>query len=251
METENHNYKVVLRYDGTAFQGWQSQPDGRTVQQTVEQALADIFGADIRVYASGRTDTGVHAHGQVINFYLSRRIAPDELIEKLNYRLPEDVRVITAEEVPAGFHARHSAVGKIYIYTILRKKRPRFRPRTDVFYWGGPLDIDAMRRAARCLEGTQDFSSFGCNPGYAVGEKVRTISKLDIHEEGDYIRVEVKGSGFLYKMVRSIVGTLIWVGTGRIRPEEMQDILDARDRTKAGPAADPSGLCLAEVYYSE
>ncbi len=149
------------------------------------------------------------------------------------------------------FHARYCAVQKTYRYTILRRKKPRCNRRTDVCYYGGPLDIEKMRRAASFLVGTHDFSSFGTNPRHPVVHKVKTLSKLDIEEEDDYICITVQGSGFLYKMVRSIVGTLLWVGTGRIAPEDMEDILGACDRTMAGPVAPASGLCLVRVAYME
>ena len=246
-----HNYKLTVKYDGTHFSGWQAQPETRTVQQTIEQAIEDVFGERVRVHASGRTDTGVHAVGQVIHFHLQAGHSPSDVKDRLNDRLPEDVRVSDAEEMPSDFHSRYSAVGKQYRYTIFRQRKPRFNRRSDVYYWGGLLDIDKMRQAASCLVGEHDFSSFGNNPKYEVPNKVKTITKLDIRKEGDYIYIDVKGSGFLYKMVRSIVGTLLWVGTGKIPPENMQDILDARDRTKAGPAADAAGLCLMEVEYPE
>jgi len=246
-----HNYRLVLKYDGTHFKGMQSQPDTRTVQQVLEDALHSIFGIRFTLYSSGRTDAGVHAQGQVVNFFMDEEIDPQELLGKLNSILPDDVSVLEAGEAPLDFHSRYSAVSKTYIYTILRQRKPRTGYRTDVYYWGGPLDVDKMRRAAACLIGTSDFSSFGCNPRYNVKEKVKTIIKLDIAENGDYIRIAIKGSGFLYKMVRSIVGTLLWVGTGKIPPNKMQDILEACDRTKAGPAAAASGLCLMGVDYPE
>ena len=250
-EKGKYNYKVVLKYDGTNFKGWQAQPNERTVQQAVEEALLRIFEEELRVYSSGRTDTGVHALGQVVNFISTKKITPEELLDKLNKNMPQDIRALEVREVPPDFHARYSAIGKTYRYTILRKKRPHHDRTTDVYYWGGPLDIEKIRKAASCLVGTHDFSSFGNNPRHPVVHKVKTVLKLDIQEQGDYIYIEVKGSGFLYKMVRSIVGTLIWVGTGKIPPEKMQDILGARDRTKAGPVAAASGLCLTEVEYPE
>jgi len=250
-KTGTQNYRLVLRYDGTHFKGMQSQPDTRTVQQVLEDAIHSIFGIRTRIYSSGRTDTGVHAQGQVVNFFMDEIVDPQELLGKLNGILPDDVRVLEACEMPLGFHSRYSAVSKTYRYSILRQRKPRTGYRTDVYYWGGPLDVDKMRQAAVCLVGTRDFSSFGCNPRYHVKEKVKTIIKLDIAEDGDYIRIAIKGSGFLYKMVRSIVGTLLWVGTGKIPSNKMQDILEARDRTKAGPAAAASGLCLMEVDYPE
>ena len=250
-EQGKQNYKVVLEYDGTNFRGWQVQPGERTVQQTVEETLWRIFGEKFRVYASGRTDTGVHALRQVVNFFATKKTAPEQLLANLNELLPEDVRALEVQQVAPDFHARYSAISKTYRYTILRKKRPRHGRRTDVYYWAGPLDIEKMRRAASLLVGTHNFASFGNNPRHPVKERIKTIEELDIEEQGDYIHMTIKGSGFLYKMARSIVGTLIWVGTGKITPEQIENIIAARDRTKAGPVAAASGLCLVEVEYPE
>ena len=246
-----HNYKLVLKYDGTNYLGWQAQEGGQTVQQKVESALYSILNQNFRVYSSGRTDTGVHALALTANFFTDSELSPEYMFEELNRILPKDIRVVEFMEVPLDFHARRSAIAKIYRYTILREKKPTHDRRSDIHYYAGPLDLAKMRSAASFLIGTHDFSSFGNNPGYPVSHKVKTITKLDIIESGSYILIEVTGSGFLYKMVRSIVGTLLWVGTGKIPVEKMPAILDARDRTKAGPAAPASGLCLVEVFYPE
>jgi len=171
--------------------------------------------------------------------------------ENINRILPDDIRVLECAEVHADFHARRSAISKTYRYTILREKKPLNNRRNDVHYYAGQLDLEKMRIAASCMLGTHDFSSFGNNPGYPVPHKIKTIEKLDITDLDNYYLIEITGSGFLYKMVRSIVGTLIWIGTGKISPERMPAILDARDRTKAGPAAPASGLCLVKVLYRE
>ena len=246
-----YNYRLVLKYDGTNYLGWQSQKNGHTVQQKVEAALSDVLDEKIIVYSSGRTDTGVHASGQAVNFFTDKELSSPQILDILNRSLPGDIRAIDFKEVPRDFHARRSAVAKTYRYTILREKKPLHNRRTDVHYYSGPLDLDKMRHAALSLLGTHDFSSFGNNPGYPVPHKTKTITKLDISESGEYIHIEITGSGFLYKMVRSIVGTLLWIGTGKIAPEKMPAILEARDRTKAGPAAPASGLCLIEVFYPE
>jgi tRNA pseudouridine38-40 synthase len=248
---QENNYKLVVKYDGTNYRGWQSQKGENTVQQTVEKALSQIICEKIGVYSSGRTDTGVHALGQTVNFHTHKELIPEKTLLELNNALPEDIRVLEMKKVSPAFHSRHSAIAKTYRYTILRQKKPRYDRRTDVHYFSGPLDIGKMRYAAAFLLGTHDFSSFGNNPGYPVDHKVKTIKKLDIIESDDYIQIEITGSGFLYKMVRSIVGTLIWIGTGKIPANRMPAILDARDRTKAGPVAPASGLCLVEVFYPE
>lgn len=248
---KKHNYKLVLKYDGSNYLGWQAQKNGQTIQQTVEQAIYNILGEHVRLYSSGRTDAGVHALGLTVNFYTDKELSPSKTADELNRLLPFDISVVDFQEVPLDFHARRSAIAKTYRYTILREKKPRDNQRKDVHYYPAPLDIEKMRLASSYLIGCHDFSSFGNNPGYPVDHKVKTIKKLDIIDSGNYIFIEITGSGFLYKMVRSIVGTLLWIGAGKMPPEKMSAILEARDRTKAGPVAPASGLCLVEVIYPE
>lgn len=258
MDETTHNggegtrtFRVVLAYDGRNYKGWQVQPDQTTVQGTVEAALEHVLGAFTRIHASGRTDTGVSALGQVIHFETDRWTgSPGELEAKLKTGLPDDIVVRALDEMPAGFHSRYHAARKHYRYTVCNTKKPWPGPvRHDVYYVGRRLDVDRMRQAAGHLVGTHDFSSFGVNPGREIDTPVKTLMRCDVTLDAPMITFDLVGDGFLYKMVRSIVGTLLKVGVGAIEPDEILDILAARDRTRAGPTAPPYGLCLMQVFY--
>jgi tRNA pseudouridine38-40 synthase len=250
-EGNARTFRVLLAYDGRRYKGWQIQPDQTTVQGTVETALERVLGAFTRVHASGRTDTGVSALGQVIHFATDRWAgSAAELESSLKAELPDDVVVRALDEAPADFHSRYSAARKHYRYTVCNTKKPWPGPvRHDVYYVGRRLDVDRMRRAARHLVGTHDFSSFGVNPGRVVETPVKTLVRCEITLDAPMITFDLVADGFLYKMVRSIVGTLLKVGIGAIEPDELAAILAARDRTRAGPTAPPYGLCLMQVFY--
>jgi tRNA pseudouridine38-40 synthase len=247
------SFRVLLAYEGRHYKGWQIQPDQATVQGAVEDALGGVLGAFTRIHASGRTDTGVSALGQVIHFLTERWAGtPADLEARLKAALPADIVVRALDEVPADFHARYSAKRKHYRYTVCNTRRPWPGPvRPDVYYFGARLEIDRMREAARRLVGTNDFSSFGVNPGRVVETPVKTLTRCDISHDPPFIIFDLEADGFLYKMVRSIVGTLLKVGVGAIEPEAITTILDARDRSAAGPTAPPYGLCLMQVFYDE
>jgi tRNA pseudouridine38-40 synthase len=255
--TNNHDegasrtFRVLLAYDGRRYKGWQIQPDQTTVQGTIEAALERLLGAFTRIHASGRTDTGVSALGQVIHFSTDRWDgSPAELESKLKAELPNDIAVRALDEVAADFHSRYSAARKHYRYTVCNTKKPWPGPvRPDVYYVGRRLDLDRMRLAARHLLGTHDFSSFGVNPGRVVETPVKTLVRCEITHDAPMIIFDLVADGFLYKMVRSIVGTLLKVGVGSIQPDEIPEVLVARDRTRAGPTAPPYGLCLMQVFY--
>jgi tRNA pseudouridine38-40 synthase len=242
---------VLLAYEGHAYKGWQIQPDVPTVQGTIEAALERVLGQFTRIHASGRTDTGVSALGQVIHFATDRWIFPAaELAERLRAALPPDITIRSLDEVPDEFHSRYDATRKHYHYTVCNMKKPYRKPALpNVYYFARPLAVELMRQAAAHLLGRHDFSSFGVNPGRAVETPAKTLMRCDIAEEPPMITFDLVADGFLYKMVRSIVGTLLKVGIGSIRPEEIPEILDARDRRRAGPTAPPYGLCLVEVFY--
>lgn len=244
-------FRVLLAYDGRHYKGWQIQPDQTTVQGTVEDALGAVLGAFTRIHASGRTDAGVSALGQVIHFFTDRwDDAPAELEARLKAALPADILVRALDEVPADFHARYSAKRKHYRYTVCNTRRPWPGPvRPDVYYVGARLAIDRMREAARRFIGTNDFSSFGVNPGRVVETPVKTLTRCDITHDAPCVIFDLEADGFLYKMVRSIVGTLLKVGVGAIEPEAITAIVDARNRSAAGPTAPPYGLCLMQVFY--
>lgn len=243
------NYKLVLSYDGTDFKGWQTQPGHRTVQETLEAALLTLTGeARIRANASGRTDAGVHAVGQVVNFHSAMTVPFHKLHRAINAHLPDDIVVNSVEEVPAEFDANRDAVRKLYRYVI--HDGPVINPflRKYCSHIKQPLDAAAMARAAVPLKGTHDFHSFETEwPNRA--SSVRTITHLRVNRAGEYIWIDIEADGFLYNMVRTIAGTLINIGRG-YWPEAMTaDILHAEDRTQAGPTAPAQGLFLMRVTY--
>jgi tRNA pseudouridine38-40 synthase len=242
------NIKSVLSYDGSGFKGWQVQAGVRTVQETVETALQQLLKHQVRVTASGRTDAGVHALGQVVHFFTGSSIPPDGLLRGLNAVLPRDVAVRSVEDVPPEFHARFMAKEKTYAYVLhTAAVRNPFLDRYAL-HVGRPLDGGAMREALGTLVGEHDFASFQ-GVGSGVKTTVRTISAADLVEKGDRVYVWMQGSGFLRHMVRNIVGTLLVVGERRREPADMRRILDLRDRTQAGPTAPPQGLYLVGVAY--
>lgn len=244
------NIKLTLAYDGTDFAGFQVQPQVRTVQGELSAALSKVLGEEVKVVGAGRTDAGVHARAQVVNFLTAARIPLERLPAALNSCLPRDVTVWQAEEVPAKFHARYSAKSKVYRY--LMQVAPYPSPFLRRFSWHlpFPLDVAAMRAAAAELTGEHDFTSF-CAAGGAAKSHVRTLKRLAVAEEGGLVAVEAAADGFLYKMVRNLVGTLVEVGRGALKPEDMGRILAARDRKAAGPTAPPQGLILWQIDYDE
>ncbi len=245
------NFKIILKYNGTNYHGWQIQPGVATIQQVLEESLQRLLGGKIRAYASGRTDTGVHAEAQVVHFKTEKEISPQELEKSLNKILPGDIEVLSIEEVAENFHARYAVRSKQYRYTVLNSKPP-YPPEKrakNVYYFRQELDVERMREAASHLLGKHDFSAFGVNPGWKVENPVKTMMKIEIIRQGSYIYFDFEADGFLYKMVRSIVGTLLKVGVGRISPDAMPQLLQSRDRRNAGPTVPASGLCLIKVNY--
>lgn len=240
--------RLLLEYDGTSYAGWQVQPDQNTIQGRLEAALETITGEPIRVVGSGRTDAGVHAIGQVGHFTTHSAMASNEFLRALNAILPRDIAVREVAEAPEGFHARYQATRKCYRYVLLQgESRSAFGHR---YGWevGYLLDVTAMGQAAKSLVGTHDFSAFRASGG-APTDPVRTLHRLDIEEQDGDIIVLAEADGFLRHMVRNLVGTLVEVGSGRLRTDEVKAILEARDRSRAGPTAPPQGLFLIEVTY--
>lgn len=241
------NLKLTLAYDGTGFSGWQVQPGQRTIQGEIEAALAKIEGDPVKVHGSGRTDAGVHALGQTASFLLRNPIPAHNLRRALNHSLPPAIRVLAVEEVPQSFHARHSATAKTYEYRIFRGEVcPPFE-RRYVYHLPYPLNEEAMIGAAPRFEGTLDFRSLATRDGEDKESTVRTIYSSRLQRDGERLVYRVRGSGFLYNMVRNIVGTLIETGRGNLPP--IEEILAARDRSAAGPTAPPQGLFLVDVEY--
>lgn len=243
------NFRLTLSYDGTNFHGWQTQPGLRTVQETLEAALADLTGEPrVRVNASGRTDTGVHAVAQVVNVHSETRLGPEALARALNARMPEDLLIREAAVVPDGFDANRDAVRKLYRYVLHDGPLPDLFLRRYSHHSRHPLDAATMARAAIVLRGTHDFRCFETEwPNRA--SSVRTITHLALNRFGDWIWLDVEADGFLYNMVRAIAGTLINVGRGYWPEDEVAAILASGDRTRAGPTAPARGLFLMRVTY--
>ena len=242
------NIKVVLEYDGSGFAGWQQQAKGRTVEAEVKRALRELTGNDHVVYAAGRTDAGAHAEGQVVSFAFEGRIAPQRLVAALNARLPDDVAALSAEVVPDGFHARYSARWRRYRYCYLeRRGRPALQ-RGRCWHVAGPLDVDAMSRAANALVGRHDWTTF-CSASEPADERVRRMRSATVRRRGEYVELELVAEGFLRGLARSIAGALAEVGRGRRPPAWVGEILRAKDRRLAAKTAPAGGLTLMEVVY--
>ena len=240
--------KLTLEYDGGAFVGWQAQAEGRTVQQVVEAAVARLCGEPVRVTAAGRTDSGVHARGQVISLKAPRELPLKAWTAGLNSLLPEDVACVKAEVAPEGFDARRWARGKKYFFSILQTPVRRPLERARAWEIRRPLAVEPMREAAAQLLGRHDFSAFRASDCPAP-TTLREVRRLDIVQSGDRIDIGIEATAFLKHMVRNIVGTLVEVGHGKRDPRSLAALLASRDRTQAGPTAPPHGLCLHEVFY--
>lgn len=244
--------RVVLQYDGTDYVGWQRQATGTSIQGLLEDALRPIEGADVTVHGAGRTDAGVHALGQVASFRLTATIDPQALARALNAVLPLDVRVAAAEVMPDDFHARFSAIGKVYDYRIVNA--PFASPLVRRYVWlvVPPLNIAAMREAAASFVGEHDFVAFQ-GPRSHVRSSVRTLRRIEWEGTGgpeDPLVLRIEGDGFLRHMVRTIAGTLVEIGLGRRAVDDIASILASNDRTRAGTTAPAAGLILREVLYS-
>lgn len=241
--------KCELMYDGSRFSGYQSQPKDRTVQQELEKALWKIHKkVPVKTHASGRTDAGVHAMGQVVHFDTPITMLAERWARALNGELPSDISVKQTEEVSEKFHARYSVSGKEYRYRIYRTRyRDPFRT-VYAYHYPYPLDVNRMKEAAVYLMGEHDFTSF-CSTKSDKENKVRTVTDISFFEQGDDLEIRFKGTGFLYNMVRIMVGTLIRVGNSRLEPEDVARILAQRDRNRAPQTAPAEGLYLWEVFY--
>ena len=243
--------RIFVAYDGTNYCGWQVQPNGVTIEEKLNKSLARLTGEEIRIIGASRTDSGVHALGNVAVFDTESSIPPERFAYALNQRLPEDIVVVRSDEVPADWHPRYQEnISKTYEYHIYNAKSKNPLRRRYAAFVSFPLDIEKMREGAAYLMGTHDFASFCCIRSN-VEDTVRTIDDIQIRQEGPEITLKVSGSGFLYNMVRIIAGTLIRVGRGFYTPEMVREILEARERTSAGVTAPPEGLVLVEVCYGE
>ena len=250
-EAMKKNIQVILEYDGTRYDGWQKQGNTEnTIQGKLETVLGRWAGEPVEVHGSGRTDAGVHARGQSANFHLDAELCPhaEEAVHYLNAYLPEDIRVRCAREVPERFHSRLSAVRKTYAYYVETSDKKDVFERKYLYGLGQKPNLAKMREAARFLEGEHDFKSFCANKRMKKST-VRCLEPVEIQEDGSKLIFIYTGNGFLYHMVRIMTGTLLEIGQGKRRPEEMAEILAARDRTAAGGMVPPEGLFLMKVYY--
>lgn len=242
------NVRLKLQYDGTNYHGWQVQKNGITVQQTLMDAVKCVTGEDAVIIGCGRTDAGVHALNYVCNFHTCSNIPIDRFPYAINTHLPNDIRVFEADAVSEDFHAGNSAVKKRYIYRILNRDINDAFLSKYAWHFKTPLDIDAMRHAAKAFLGEHDFIGFASS-GFTVKTTVRTIYSLDITKEKNLLTIDICGNGFLYNMVRIIAGTLVFVGSGKTDYCDMADIIASKCRERAGITAPANGLFLKEVYY--
>ena len=250
----NAKFKLVIAYDGTAYEGWQVQKIGTGVQQLVETALAKLFPTAPRLHSSSRTDTGVHALGLVAHFEVPRaeaRMTPRKLALALNAHLPADIRVVSATKAPEKFHARFDAAGKQYRYFVWNHAALNPLLRHTAWHVPRKLDLKLMRAAAKLFVGKHDFRSFSANPGYARQTTVRTLTRCDVKKSGAQFTFIIEGDGFLYKMCRGIVGTIVQAGLGKFPPGEIKTMLAKADRRAAGMTAPAHGLVLWRVFYEQ
>ena len=240
--------KLVVAYDGTNYHGWQVQDNGITIEEVLNRTISELVQEDIKVIGASRTDAGVHACGNVAVFDTESRIPGDKFSFALNQRLPEDIRIQESCEVDADFHPRFADTVKTYEYNILNRRFELPTKRLYAAFCYYPMDIERMNQAAAYLVGEHDFKSF-CSAGAQVQTTVRTIYAVNVTKADDMVHIRITGNGFLYNMVRIIAGTLMQVGTGLMEPEQVKEILEARDRSKAGPTAVAKGLTLVEIRY--
>ncbi|HEU5124035.1 MAG TPA: tRNA pseudouridine(38-40) synthase TruA [Verrucomicrobiae bacterium] len=245
-------FKLTIAYDGSQYEGWQAQKTGVGVQQKVEEALAKLFPSQPRVHSSSRTDTGVHALGMMAHFEAPKaecRFTSRKLALALNAHLPEDVCVVSATRAKKEFHARFDAKGKQYRYSIWNHAAMNPLLRGTAWHVPRKLNFRAMQAAAKLFIGQHDFQSFAANPGYKKESTVRTVTRCEVGRSGAQFTVIIEGNGFLYKMCRGIVGTLVQIGLGKFPPEEIESMLAKADRRVAGMTAPAHGLVLWKVFY--
>jgi tRNA pseudouridine38-40 synthase len=246
--TGRRNISLVIEYDGTGYHGWQCQPNVVTLEEVIRQGIERILDHSVKIYAAGRTDAGVHASGQVINFFTEKTIGLENIMKGLNSILPVDIRVKKADEVEESFHARYSAKSKTYVYCILNA---RYRSPFHVRYaWHipYPVDVSLMNETIREVVGIHDFSAFK-KKDEIYEQHEREVLKAWARRRGAFIYIFIEATGFLRYMVRNIVGTLVLVGSGRISKDDFVAILHSMDRVNAGPTAPPQGLFLRKIRY--
>lgn len=242
------NIKLTIEYDGTNYCGWQKQKSGRTVQETIEKAISKIVKEEVSINGSSRTDSGVHAKGMVANFITNSSVPPERFREAINTKLPDDIAIIKSEEVNEDFHARYSSKGKTYCYTLINREEKCALYRNYAYHVKDKLNVELMEKACQYFIGKHDFTAFKTS-GSSVKTSIRTVKDLHIEKDGEIIKIYVTADGFLYNMVRIIVGTLIEVGTYRINYEDLESIINSGRREEAGFCVPPNGLVLEKVYY--
>lgn len=242
------NIRLTIEYDGANYVGWQVQPNGISIQQVLEEALAKILQEPVRLVSSGRTDAGVHARGMIASFRTDKEIPLRAFREGANSILPPDIAVLEACEVPFEFHPRKDAIGKHYRYTILNAKLRSPLLRTVSWHIKSELDLEAMRKAASFFVGEKDFAAFR-SANCCAKTTIRRIDMMDIFREDHFVIIDVRGNGFLRNMVRVIAGTLVDVGRHVMSPDEIPCLIECGDRRKSGATAPPQGLCLMEVFF--
>ena len=242
------NIKLIIEYDGTNYGGWQKQKNNKTIQESIEKAIYKVTGEEVTLFGSSRTDAGVHARGMVANFETSSRIPEEKFREAINGKLPDDIAIINSQEVDKEFHARYCSKGKTYSYSIINRYEKVAIGKQYSYHIREVLDVEKMNEACRYFVGTHDFRAFR-TAGSSVKTSIRTVSELYIENNYDELKIYITADGFLYNMVRIIVGTLIEVGKGKIEPDTIEDIILSLDRTRSGPCVPPNGLILEKVYY--
>ena len=242
--------RLTISYDGTNYCGWQIQNNGITVEEVINRELTDLIKEDIAIIGASRTDSGVHAVANIAVFDTNTKIPAEKISFALNQRLPDDIRIQKSEQVADDFHPRYCNSTKTYEYKILNRRFPDPLKRLYTHFVYMPLDVDKMKKAAEYIVGEHDFASF-CSAGSQVKTTVRTVYTLDVSKENDIISIRISGNGFLYNMVRIIVGTLMKVGLGIYTPEHVKEIIDSKDRYAAGPKAPARGLTLIGIEYED
>ncbi|SJZ93790.1 tRNA pseudouridine38-40 synthase [Garciella nitratireducens DSM 15102] len=242
------NIQILLEYDGSNYHGWQRQNNALTIQEKLEEAIQQINHEEVTIIGSSRTDSGVHARGQSANFYTQSKIPIDKIPYAMNSKLPKDIRVYKAIERPLEFHSRYHAVGKKYSYHIQNTIFPSALEYNRTWHIAQKLNIQNMKKANKFFIGTHDFAAFQAS-GSSVKTSIRTITFSKLIHKDEKVILEIEGNGFLYNMVRIIIGTLVEVGIGKISFEEIPDIINSKDRNRAGMTAPPYGLYLEKVFY--
>ncbi|KRQ87265.1 tRNA pseudouridine synthase A [Caloramator mitchellensis] len=242
------NIKLIIEYDGTNYCGWQKQKNGISIEEMIEKSIEKILKEKVELIGSSRTDAKVHAKGQVANFFTNTRVPAEKICNALNSVLPEDIKIIHSEEVSKEFHSRYDSKGKKYSYLIVNREVPLALYRNYAAHVKYDLNLGNMQEACKYFLGEHDFSAFR-STGSSVKTSVRNIMLLELIKRDEFITVNIEANGFLYNMVRIIVGTLIDVGRGKIKPNEIKDIIQSKDRKRAGATAPPQGLYLEKVYY--